>query len=125
MRLVEEVYVKADKDLIYQSCGCDIPEGSNHLLESYVHKGKISTSHYCLKKKCNPKQCPTKTILGQYQCWPCIMGHLPFFLQLRIFRGLIKSQRGVSQLPYTPRHTWVVSNSWKAESFHFLNLIMS
>jgi len=54
MRLVEEVYVKAEKDLICQNCGCDIPEGSNHLLESYVHKGKISTSHYCLKKKCNP-----------------------------------------------------------------------
>jgi hypothetical protein len=54
MRLVEEVYVKAEKDEICQKCGIDIPEGSNHLLETYVHKGTISTSHYCLKKRCNP-----------------------------------------------------------------------
>ena len=54
MRLVEEVYVKAEKDEICQKCGVDIPAGSNHLLESYVHKGVISTSHYCLNKKCNP-----------------------------------------------------------------------
>lgn len=54
MRLIEEVYVKADEDLICQTCGIDIPEGSNHLLESYVHQGSILTSHYCLNKKCNP-----------------------------------------------------------------------
>jgi len=54
MRLVEEVYIKAAKDEICQSCGVDIPEGSNHLLESYVHKGNITTSHYCLKRRCNP-----------------------------------------------------------------------
>lgn len=54
MRLVEEVYTKAKEDLICQSCGIDIPAGSNHLLESYVHHGNISTSHYCLNKKCNP-----------------------------------------------------------------------
>mgnify|MGYP001191218197 FL=1 len=54
MRLVEEVYVKAEKDEICQKCGIDIPKGSNHLLETYVHKGTISTSHYCLKKRCNP-----------------------------------------------------------------------
>jgi len=54
MRLVEEVYVKASKDEICQSCGIDISEGSNHLLESYVHKGNITTSHYCLKRRCNP-----------------------------------------------------------------------
>ena len=54
MRLVEEVYVKAENDEICQSCGIDIPKGSNHLLESYVHKGNITTSHYCLKRRCNP-----------------------------------------------------------------------
>ena len=54
MRLVEEVFVKAKEDLICQSCGVDIPKGSNHLLESYVHHGVISTSHYCLNPKCNP-----------------------------------------------------------------------
>tara|TARA_A200000159_G_C7316737_1_gene337051 strand:- start:328 stop:585 length:258 start_codon:yes stop_codon:yes gene_type:complete len=54
MRLVEEVYVKAKEDLICQSCGVDIPKDSNHLLESYVHHGVISTSHYCLNPKCNP-----------------------------------------------------------------------
>ena len=54
MRLVEEVYVKAKEDLICQSCGTDIPKDSNHLLESYVHHGVISTSHYCLNPKCNP-----------------------------------------------------------------------
>ena len=54
MRLVEEVYVKAKEDLICQSCGIDIPKDSNHLLESYVHHGVISTSHYCLNPKCNP-----------------------------------------------------------------------
>jgi|TARA_B100001063_G_C16650042_1_gene495459 hypothetical protein len=54
MRLVEEVFVKAKEDLICQSCGIDIPKDSNHLLESYVHHGVISTSHYCLNPKCNP-----------------------------------------------------------------------
>ena len=54
MRLVEEVYVKAKEDLICQSCGIDIPKDSNHLLESYVHHGIISTSHYCLNPKFNP-----------------------------------------------------------------------
>lgn len=54
MRLVEEVYTKAKEDTICQSCGIDIPAGSNHLLESYVHHGNVTTSHYCLKKKCNP-----------------------------------------------------------------------
>ena len=41
MRLLEEVYIKAEKDGICQKCGIDIPEGSNHLLESYIHKGNI------------------------------------------------------------------------------------
>ncbi len=54
MKLIEEVYVKADKDTICQTCGIDIPEGSNHLLETYVHQGALLTSHYCLNKKCNP-----------------------------------------------------------------------
>ena len=54
MRLVEEVYIKAKQDCICQSCGVDIKEGSNHLLETYVHNGTISTSHYCLKRRCNP-----------------------------------------------------------------------
>jgi len=54
MRLVEEVFVKTKEDLICQSCGVDIPKDSNHLLESYVHHGVISTSHYCLNPKCNP-----------------------------------------------------------------------
>ena len=54
MRLIEEVYLKADEDLICQKCGIDIPEGSNHLLESYIHKGTILSNTYCLAKKCNP-----------------------------------------------------------------------
>ena len=54
MRLIEEIYIKADKDLICQKCGVDIPEGSNHLLESYIHKGTLLTNTYCLAKKCNP-----------------------------------------------------------------------
>ena len=29
----------------------DKVERSNHLLESYVHHGNVTTSHYCLKKK--------------------------------------------------------------------------
>ena len=85
MRLVEEVYVKADKDLICQSCGIDIPEGSNHLLEVLCSQRKNINKSLLLEEEMqSPKQCPTKTILGQYHCWPCIMGHLPFFLQLRI-----------------------------------------
>jgi len=54
MRLIEEVYLKADKDEICQKCGVDIAEGSNHLLESYIHKGVILSNTYCLKKRCNP-----------------------------------------------------------------------
>ena len=54
MRLIEEVYLKADEDLICQKCGIDIPKGSNHLLESYIHKGTILSNTYCLKKRCNP-----------------------------------------------------------------------
>lgn len=54
MKLIEEVYVKADKNTICQTCGIDIPEGTNHLLETYVHQGNILVSHYCLNKKCNP-----------------------------------------------------------------------
>lgn len=54
MKLIEEVYIKADKDTICQTCGIDIYEGSNHLLETYVHQGALLTSHYCLNKKCNP-----------------------------------------------------------------------
>jgi len=54
MRLIEEVYIKAEKDTICQTCGIDIPEGANHLLETYVHQGALLTSHYCLNKKCNP-----------------------------------------------------------------------
>jgi len=54
MRLVEEVYIKAEKDEICQKCGVDIPEGSNFLMESYIHKGKLLTNTYCLAKKCNP-----------------------------------------------------------------------
>lgn len=54
MKLIEEIYVKADKDTICQTCGIDILEGSNHLLETYVHQGALLTSHYCLNKKCNP-----------------------------------------------------------------------
>ena len=54
MRLIEEIYLKADRDEICQRCGVDIPEGQNHLLESYIHKGTILTNTYCLKKKCNP-----------------------------------------------------------------------
>ena len=51
MKLIEEVYVKADKNTICQTCGIDIPEGTNHLLETYVHQGNILVSHYCLNKK--------------------------------------------------------------------------
>ena len=54
MKLIEEVYIKAEKDTICQTCGIDIEEGSNHLLETYVHQGNLLTSHYCLNKKCNP-----------------------------------------------------------------------
>tara|TARA_R100000742_G_C4266598_1_gene84710 strand:- start:1003 stop:1263 length:261 start_codon:yes stop_codon:yes gene_type:complete len=54
MRLIEEVYIKAEKNTICQTCGIDIEEGSNHLLETYVHQGALLTSHYCLNKKCNP-----------------------------------------------------------------------
>ena len=54
MKLIEEVYVKADKNTICQTCGIDIPEGTNHLLETYVHQGNLLVSHYCLNKKCNP-----------------------------------------------------------------------
>jgi hypothetical protein len=35
LRLVEEVYLKAEKDEICQKCGIDIPKGTNHLLETY------------------------------------------------------------------------------------------
>jgi hypothetical protein len=54
MKLIEEVYVKATEDRICQTCGIDIPEGTNHLIETYVHQGNLLTSHYCLNKKCNP-----------------------------------------------------------------------
>lgn len=54
MRLIEEVYVKATEPTICQTCGVDIAEGENHLVETYVHKGALLTSHYCLDKKCNP-----------------------------------------------------------------------
>ena len=54
MRLIEEVYLKADKDEICQKCGVDITEGSNHLLESYIHKGVLLKNTYCLRKRCNP-----------------------------------------------------------------------
>lgn len=54
MRLIEEIYIKATEDTICQTCGIDIPEGSNHLLETYVHQGALLSSHYCLNKKCNP-----------------------------------------------------------------------
>ena len=54
MRLIEEVYLKATEDLVCQKCGVDIPEGANHLLESYIHKGVILSNNYCLKKRCNP-----------------------------------------------------------------------
>ena len=54
MRLLEEVYIKAEKDGICQKCGIDILEGSNQLLESYIHKGNILVNTYCLNKKCNP-----------------------------------------------------------------------
>jgi len=125
MRLVEEVYVKTEKDLICQSCGCDIPEGSNHLLESYVHKGKISTSHYCLKKKCNP---PNNVRLRLF--WgSIIVGLASWVIYLSFFNweflGVSQNSKGGEPTPYTPRHGQVDSNSWKAESFHFLNLIMS
>ena len=54
MRLVEEVYIKADKDVVCQKCGVDIPKGSNHLLETYIHKGTLLVNTYCLSKWCNP-----------------------------------------------------------------------
>jgi len=54
MRLIEEVYIKATEPTICQTCGIDIAEGENHLVETYVHKGALLTSHYCLNKKCNP-----------------------------------------------------------------------
>lgn len=54
MRLIEEIYIKATEDTICQTCGIDIPKGSNHLLETYVHQGALLSSHYCLNKKCNP-----------------------------------------------------------------------
>jgi len=54
LRLVEEIYIRAEEDTICQSCGVDILKGSNHLLETYVHQGKLLPNHYCLNKKCNP-----------------------------------------------------------------------
>ena len=54
MRLIEEAYTKATEPTICQTCGVDIAEGDNHLIETYVHKGALLTSHYCLNKKCNP-----------------------------------------------------------------------
>ncbi len=54
MKLIEEVYIKADKNTICQTCGIDIPKDTNHLVETYVHQGNILVSHYCLNKKCNP-----------------------------------------------------------------------
>jgi len=54
MRLVEEVFIKAEKDEICQKCGIDIAQGTNMLLESYIHKGNILTNTYCLKRRCNP-----------------------------------------------------------------------
>jgi hypothetical protein len=64
MRLVEEVYIKAQKNTICQTCGIDIEEGSNHLLETYVHQGNILTSHYCLNKKCNPPNNVRRRLTG-------------------------------------------------------------
>jgi hypothetical protein len=54
MRLVEEIYMKADRDEVCQKCGIDIPKGTNHLLETYIHKGTLLVNTYCLNKKCNP-----------------------------------------------------------------------
>ncbi len=54
MRLVEEIYMKADRDEVCQKCGVDIHEGTNHLLETYIHKGTLLVNTYCLSKKCNP-----------------------------------------------------------------------
>jgi len=54
MRLIEEVFIKAKEDTICQTCGIDIPKGTNHLLETYVNRGNLITNHYCQEKKCNP-----------------------------------------------------------------------
>jgi len=54
MRLLEEIYLKAEKDEICQTCGIDIAKGENHLMESYIHQGNILVDTYCLKRKCNP-----------------------------------------------------------------------
>ena len=54
MRMLDEVYRKADKDEICQKCGCDIPQGSNCLVETYTSKGSIITNIYCIKPRCNP-----------------------------------------------------------------------
>ena len=66
MRLIEEVYVKAEKDTICQTCGIDIPKGSNHLLETYVHQGNLLVSHYCLNKKCNPPNNVKKRLMWTF-----------------------------------------------------------
>jgi len=66
MRLIEEVYVKAEKDTICQTCGIDIPKDSNHLLETYVHQGNLLVSHYCLNKKCNPPNNVKKRLMWAF-----------------------------------------------------------
>ena len=66
MRLIEEVYVKAEKDTICQTCGIDIPKDSNHLLETYVHQGNLLVSHYCLNKKCNPPNNVKKRLMWTF-----------------------------------------------------------
>ena len=49
MRLLEEVYIKAEKDGICQKCGIDIPEGSNQLLGAYTS----SEAHFFFINQCS------------------------------------------------------------------------